>query len=438
MCVFFVGFGYSRAGDTSDITYKPQGYGAFEVGQIGSGYFRELGQTILPISHIWQQRAYGNFGFDVLIKEHLEFNIRGEGWLVYSTPQVGSEPQTLQTRNFFFLKTANAAYSFLNSEQYGLQLQIGYFPFKYNPDVRNLGEYLFRANAYPLLVYSDFDYPQADLLGAHVKFAYQMPDLLRLQNDLLVHSEIYSIPVQDWSLSDVFSASLFDAVTIGGGISFCNLFSVYQGTYPSQWYDQNLNPDPKNPSLIMLKNAAGTDSAVFDWKSTNVMARCSFDPKKFIHTDLLGKNDLILYGEADFMGLKNYPLYFTDLRDRTFYSVGFNVPGFKIFDVINGEIEYCRDTNSFSNEFLFQTTPDISPRPLVNGASLIKIKRNQLRLSVYIKKTILDGHVGFIAQCARDHKKLNFYYFKRDYMSFIETLPSTQDWWWVFKTEFNF
>jgi hypothetical protein len=46
--------------------------------------------------------------------------------------------------------------------------------------------------------------------------------------------------------------------------------------------------------------------------------------------------------------------------------------------------------------------------------------------------------VSFILQCARDHKKLNFYYFLRSRMSFMESLPATSDWWWTFKTEFTF
>ena len=118
--------------------------------------------------------------------------------------------------------------------------------------------------------------------------------------------------------------------------------------------------------------------------------------------------------------------------------VGFNLPGFKVIDVINTEFEYCRDTTAFSDEGMSAGyQPLIFPVPL-NAASTTQIKRNPLRWSVYIKKSVLDGHMSFILQCARDHKKLNFYYFLRSRMSFMETLPATSDWWWTFKTEFTF
>lgn len=432
----------------TNIVYRPIGEGAVNIGQINSGYYKFPGQSIAPISHVWQQWAYSILGVDMQYKKNLDINISGRGLVAFSTPQIGGEPQTMQTRDFFYIKTANASYTFLNNEMFALQLQAGYFPFKYNPDVRNLGEYLFRSNAYPLLVYSEFDYPEADILGLHVNFQFQTPDkLLYLQNDLLFHSELYSVPVQDWSLSDVLSAKFFDAVTIGGGFSLCNWFSVYQGKYGANWADQFYYPNSLTAGgAFYLKNSAGTDSALFDWKSTKVMARASFDIKKLVPSPVFGKNDFVLYGEADFIGLKNYPEYYTDLKDRTFYSAGFNVPCCKLLDVFNVETEYCPDTSAFSDEKLFVgTTPSIAPTYLNSSTSTINVKRNPWRLSFYAKKTILDGRVSFVAQCARDHNKIDFYYFDVSKMSLMETLPSSNswwlfngNWWWVFKTEFNF
>jgi hypothetical protein len=66
------------------------------------------------------------------------------------------------------------------------------------------------------------------------------------------------------------------------------------------------------------------------------------------------------------------------------------------------------------------------------------VKRSPWRWSVYLKKSFLDEHVSFIAQVARDHKKINFYYFELAYMSFMESLQAKKDWWWSLKTEFKF
>ncbi len=421
----------------SNVVYTPIGYGGMEVGQIASGYHRYPGQSIIPIGHVWHQRAYSILGYKALFDDRLEINISGGGLIAYSTPQLGTDPQTMQTRNSFFFKTAYAAYSFGGSENISFKAQLGYFPYKYNPDVRNLGEYLFRSNAYPLLVYSDFDYPQADMLGARVNFRLKTPDdVLLFQNDVMLHSDLYTVPVQDWSLSDVISARLYGSVSVGFGASFTNLFSVYQGQYGTDWAENNYYAQSSTP--IMLRSLDRTDSAVFDWKSVKIMGRLAFDPKKFIPLTIFGKNDLILYSEADIIGLKKYPQY-DNLADRIFYTVGFNIPGFKVLDVVNGEIEYCSDTSAFSDEGLFPGTgtPNLYPSA-INAASTLRVKRSPLRLSAYIKKSILKGRVSFIAQCARDHKKINFYYYLRSKMSFMETLPATDNWWWVFKTEFTF
>jgi|WetSurMetagenome_2_1015567.scaffolds.fasta_scaffold45363_2 hypothetical protein len=426
-----------KSSTAEDIVYTPIGYGGMEVGQIASGYFRYPGAQIRSIGHVWHQRAYSNFGYKVLFNNRLEINISGGGLIAYSTPQLGTDPQTMQTRDFFFFKTAFAAYSFGGPENISFKAQLGYFPYKYNPDVRNLGEYLFRSNAYPLLVYSDFDYPQADILGARFNFQLKIrDDLFHFQNDVMLHSDLYTVPVQDWSLSDVMSARFYNSLSVGFGASLTNLFSVYQGQYGTDWAENNYYAHSASP--IILRSLDHTDSAVFDWKSVKLMARLAFDPKKFIPINIFGKNDLILYSEADVIGLKNYPQY-DNLANRIFYTLGFNIPGFKVFDVVNAEIEYCSDTSAYSDEGLYPGTgtPNLYPSA-INAASTMHVKRNPLRLSAYIKKSILNGRVSFIAQCARDHKKINFYYYLRSKMSFMETLPATDNWWWVFKTEFTF
>jgi len=46
-----------------------------------------------------------------------------------------------------------------------LSLSAGIFPFKYNPDVRNLGEYLFRGPVSPGFLITAFDFQYATLSG---------------------------------------------------------------------------------------------------------------------------------------------------------------------------------------------------------------------------------------------------------------------------------
>lgn len=428
-----------------DVIATPTGTAALEAGQIKNGYYKPAtGSFIYPIQHMWQQDARLLLGYDVLIKQKLHMNFTLGGIAAFSTPQLTNFPVTMQTHYNFFIDQAYVDYPLGNPDKLFLKFQLGLFPYKYNPDVRNLGEYLFRTMAYPLVVYSEFDNPKVNLLGARINF--QLDNKL-LENDLLLHSELLSIPVQDWSISDIVSSTLAKgAVTLGAGISFSHYLSAYQGQYPDnqQWadpsyYPNNLAPE-KRPRIV---NQNG-DTIYLDWKSIRAMGRISLDPKPFIPLNIFGKNDLKLYAEVDAIGLKNYDyrdtalgVGYDSLGDRTFYVFGFNFPGFKVLDLINTEFEYCANRSMFSDDQIYgSSTPAL--RQSSFAKYIPKINRACWRWSVYVKKSFFDEHFSIIAQAARDHKKINFYYWEKPYMSFMEALPTTRDWWWTFKTEFKF
>jgi hypothetical protein len=430
------------ASDTTDMKITDTAYGALEVGQVGNGYFYSKGGLLPePISHVWQQRAYGYMGFNAVLKKHLQLEFTGGGLISFSTPQSGNNPQTMQPREFFYINSSFASYKFGEFENPFLSIQAGYFPYKYNQDAKNLGEYLFRTNSYPLVVYSDFDYAQANLLG--VRINYSLPNKL-IENDLMINSALVGIPVQDWSISDIIHSNIGDFLNLGLGIDFSNFLNVYQGQYPAQqWMERYFNMESlpvDQQRYFYLIN--GNDTVLYDWKSIKTEAQISIDPKKFIPLSIFGKNDLKLYGEMDIIGLKNYPKYYDKLQDRMLTMVGFNFPGFKVIDVVNIELEYCPNNSGFSDGNFFGSgslgAGSIAPLDSNYGQGYYKLNRDPLRWSVYLKKSILDGRVDFIGQVARDHKKINFYYFDQTYMSFIESLPTTQNWWWVFKMAFNF
>lgn len=431
------------------VNYTPVGYGGFEVGQIGKGFYKLGSNAPSSIQHIWQQRAYCVLGFNYLAKERLEMEITGGGLFSFSEPQVGSDPTTMQTRQFFYIQSAFAKYPFGNVEDPFLQLQLGYFPYKYNPDARNLGEYMFRTNTYPLVIYSDFDYCQVNMLGVRAKV-----NLFNnlLSNDLLLNSELLGVPVQDWSLSDILGFNFLNIAQASLGGSLTHFLSIYNGSgYSNAWNDRffgnrdNLAEDEKAnfmtqrkiKEIVITGSTADTlwDTTFIDWQAIKLMARVSFDPKKLIPLNIFGTNDLKLYAEANIIGLKDYPTWYSHRKDRAIYSFGINLPGFKAIDMINLEGEYCANrTNVYSDANLLVTGPTLKP---ITYESL-NLSRNPWRWSLYLKKSLIDNHVSFIAQVARDHKKINFYYFKREYMSFIETLPEGDNWWWTFKTEFKF
>ena len=446
-------------GGTDDIVFTPIGDAYVQIGQIANGWYQAQGSPYYPIYNMWQQQAYAHVGYDALIDKRLDINISVGGSIEYSNPQIIYYPVTTQTNQVFLINSAFASYPFMqDSRLFSLTLQGGYFPYKYNPDVRNLGEYLFRANAYPLLVYSSFDYPQVRLLGARV--GMQALDST-ITNDVLLHSEVLGVPVQDWSLADIFNLHLFKMLDIGGGIDLTHLLSVYPGPYSSAFnnvlYDYYYNTTSASATTqnFIVKNvttnANGTKDTVadtLDWRSVKLMGRFSFDPKNALKNlfdcDIFGKDDFKLYGEADIIGVKDYTgelnntqiPEFANRNMRTIYSMGINIPSFRILDVANVELEYNADTTSAFSDYNLvnpESGPQLAPLPLPGS-----ILRSPWRWSCYVKKSVCNGHVSFIAQAARDHTKIYSNLWNLSYLSLGEALPSSQNWWWAFKTEVKF
>lgn len=425
-------------GDNLLIT--PNGYGAIEIGQIGHGYYKLPADFNRPVSKVWQQRALVNFGFMVDYRDFLKIDIAGEGMMAFSTPQLGKEPTTLQPRHSFYIKRSSATLTKDIFERLSFQAQIGYFQYKYNSDVCNLGEYMFRSNPYPLVIYSDFNYPMANLMGLRLNLS-GFNGLF--SNDILLHSELTALPVQNWSLSDVAEVNIAKIVTIGAGVSLHHLINVYQGKYmstrvfDSYYYSDNMASEiPRTYS-----------DTVLDKHAVKVMGRLAVDPKQIFFNILnngeqmgrFNKTDGRIYGEINVLGTKDYPMYYEELQDRMIYSFGVNIPTLFILDLLNVELEYCSNQTAYSDErFYGDNRPSWEPATLGTTQEGDTLSRNPWRWSIYAKKTFFDEHVGFILQFARDHKKINFHYFQKSEMSFRETLPTSEDWWWCFRTEFKF
>ncbi|MCX7726785.1 MAG: hypothetical protein N2053_08035 [Chitinispirillaceae bacterium] len=444
LVVLVLSFPYFLFGDTiknEDITVKQHAYGSIELGQIARGHYKQgVGDFNRVISKIWQQRAFANIGLNAFYKDMLALEFVGEGMVAFSTPQLGPDPITLQPRHSFYIKSSNAKINIGDPSFLSGLIQVGYFPFKYNREVKNLGEYLFRSMPYPVIIYADFDYPMANLLGARINFN----GFNKLfSNDFLIHSELITIPVQNWSISDIAEVNLFNnAFNLGAGVSLYHWLNVYQGEYMERTLEKYYYPEnlPDNISKTY------SDTMLDNHKAIKLMFKTMIDPKVIIEKALRGgstlpyfnRNDLKLYAEIDIIGLKNYPIYYEKIEDRIFYTLGFNLPGFFVMDLINIEVEYCTNQSAFSDEFFTVDRPSWEPVFIGFDENGDTLRRSPIRWSVYLKKSLFNEHLSFILQLARDHKKINFYYFKKEAMSFRETLPHEKDWWWVFKTEFKF
>jgi hypothetical protein len=162
------------------------------------------------------------------------------------------------------------------------------------------------------------------------------------------------------------------------------------------------------------------------------MLRASIDPKPLIPSEtirnLLGPNDLRIYGEAALLGLENYPRYYEKPGTRVPVMVGFNIPACKVLDVFALEVEWF-DT-PYPNSF-YRVSYYGEPLPVADQFT----RQDKFRWSMYAKKKIRGGF-AFTAQAARDHMIPT--YMKIDNPESYDALPLTAHWWWILKTQFAF
>jgi hypothetical protein len=280
---------------------------ALDEGQVMRGADPIGGYKAVP--RLWQQRMYFHFTNDMSYMERLRLILSIECQLTFSMRQEVSLPQTLNPLFFFYPNDIELKYSFGNLDRPWLQLSAGYFPYKYNPDAKDLGEYLIRDGAYPTYIITNFEFAQTRELGFHLNGFLGNPAIDQARWDLMLTSETHFWPLQDWTLSAVVSNNLFNFFDAGVGASWQRLISV----------DESKTTPKLNPTSRYI-NENG-DSSSYTYRAIKLMGRASIAPMRFIpdfkipfapffgDKPFFGKEDLKIYGEIGVLGLTNYTAY---------------------------------------------------------------------------------------------------------------------------------
>jgi hypothetical protein len=308
------------------LVIRPHAYGHFQAGQIQNGsLLNNIDQIIsadpsnFKIDHVWTEDGVVWAGFEAIYRENFKVALELGAKLYFSYPQEGTTNRyTKNNRQDVFLEKAYSQFKIGDEYRPQTLLQAGYFNFKYNPDARNFGDYLFRTGTYPIYFDMGFDFPQARLLGLHLQddvlqniarfYGMQNENMKNLKFDLLFTSAtVY--PTMNWSLALLGSYDIANLhfIEIGAGIDWAHLFDVYTAhSFPIR-----MGGDPTEPHSNLndayYVDTVTHDTSYYTFKGTKVMGRISIDPKYFLKSSLLGKEDLKLYAEADIIGLKSYP-----------------------------------------------------------------------------------------------------------------------------------
>ena len=377
-------FGLSMA-ENDDVKLITSGFAYYQIGQIE----KQSPRTSEAIEKPFDQHFNGRFTLSATMNRQLQIIVGAEA-------EFGANLNDNQHKKDFSLKEAQGIYSFGDPENSYLQIAAGYFPFKYNPEAKNLGEYMYRTGTYPGYVISDFDNAKYRLMG------FRASSLLfdALQFHALFTSEYLVHPYFDYSLSFItslkFPNNLIDfglphnLIDIGGGVDFDRIIPIIPEKTTKDQPEYIVRDSLNNP---IIENG---DTLHFTFKGTKVMARLTLDPKRLLpFADIFGKEDAKLYGEIIFLGLKNYGTEYPDIMERMPVMFGFNVPTLKILDVLSCEAEYYGSNEAQKLDIPTSGIP--VPDRFPAGVS-----RTPWKWSVFAQKTVVKGFAikGLVG---RDH-----------------------------------
>jgi hypothetical protein len=434
-----------------DFTFTPSGFGTLQMLRFVNWKYdgSDLGEQTTG-------NVVANITLDFTSGKDWAYHIGMEGYVWYNTIPIGlihDYATMMEPQWSFYVHRADAEYFFGKSDDFNGELDIGYFPYKYNPDVRNLGEYMFRSGTYPGWLITNFDWSTARLAG--IKFS---SDLFKIwHNDFLATSETAMFPYYDVSLSWLSSIKPFGKVLdIGAGVDLARVFPV-NDFYTTPKTTINLKQIKNTPVAVAdtVNGVPGTridttaDSSYYTYSGTKLMGRLVFDFKGLLPDNvarIFGENDGRLYSEVCVLGLENQGVndsahgivaYYDKLWQRIPIMFGFNVPTFKILDVLSLEAEYYRSPypDDFGNQLRWSSPTEGCPVPAVGiGDYLVNqtdvYNRNFWKWSVYASKTF-NKHFMLIVQAARDHSRTSTSY--PLYADGEECFVKPNQWYWAVK-----
>jgi len=448
----------NSSGQISGLDLKISGCGAMEMGQVVHGWYG-TGE----LAHKWQEHFWGKLVASANTNERTSLEFGFEFHYQYSATTAFTYIPSFFPMVTFNLDRANVNYKLLEGAA-PISMKVGYFPFKYNPEARNMGEYLFRSGIHPTFVTNNFDFPKNRLLGVSVENSLLKDNVLfSINQNLLLTSEAETYPYGDVSLSYLASFNVYKkALTLGGGICAYRVFPVDEkATTPHLGGANGTIAEIKNvrPGFDFLGNPITIgDTTFFSFAGTKLMFHATIDPKAFFQSDIMnifGKDDCKLYGELAILGLKNYPVYvdslngigtnpdmtvrYDILKERMPFMIGFNIPTFKILDVVSFEWEYWanRYCNNRFNQ-LCGSTGTRYPLPtqlFLSSNCLDSNSAGKVKWSIYARKEFKN--MSIVAQFGRDHRQV-FNMSDPRFSDYGDNLIKAKDWYYLIKVGYGF
>jgi hypothetical protein len=251
-----------------------------------------------------------------------------------------------------------------------LSVTFGNFNYDYNPDIKNLGLYLFRGTVYPGFLQSGFldpavDNTKADILGLKLHQTFG-----KLGYDVIFANEREYPPTFDWSLGSVAKYRPIRGLEFGAGVNLYRILSANSElttpssaefrskdsilaaggnahAYDHYFTDGRIDTLKAADGSVVMDSATGkpmmryTPTVEYTHRGVKLMAMASYDPKPALGlSEALGPDDLKIYGEASVIGVQNYGSVYNDISQRIPVMFGINLPTFRLLDVVSLEVEW--------------------------------------------------------------------------------------------------
>jgi hypothetical protein len=129
------------------------------------------------VDHVWGNRLMGTLNFDARPASYLK--VRGSfEFREYTYKSIFGSNYNLGNFIYtnFFIREGQGIFSLFNNQSMSIDMAIGLMPYKYNPEARGLGEFLFKSGTYPFCLYTDFDRQFARLTGMRASISHDYND----------------------------------------------------------------------------------------------------------------------------------------------------------------------------------------------------------------------------------------------------------------------
>ncbi len=446
-----------------EIEYKLKVNSYLDFGHLVSGVNPDGNSAIdmLPLNRgnvtITPQVFLGE-SFDVMV------GITGLIWWPYSADNTQPSKRVMRVKPMVPL--ARGKWSFGDKGGFHGHLQAGTFPYKYNTEAKNLGEYLYRSGTYPGFLFTTEGWLFMNRAGFYAHgLQMQMKHLDgMLTHNLSLFMEMTYYPIGDFSPGYDFAFKTA-FLELGGGAVYHHGLpirpSLLKLNQPNNKYvhipaDTEAAPRWQEyvGPLDLAPFEATSDPTVvptvlhhYTHQGIKLMGRATLNLNSLLPEDRKSPEDLKIFAEVALLGVEDYPIYYEKKADRMPIMLGVNIPTFKFLDVLSVQVEhYSAPFNDITklnqesspiwemNQNDYATyTDSLNAGTLENWKTLVSNQKDDWKWSIYAKKRV-NGILTLYSQVASDHFRL----VDSDMATSVKPLTSNpKEWYYLLRMEFG-